>query len=154
MESSPPDYEESTNPMFSFRLLQSKHTAGPRLGRLVCRNVQIDTPAFIAPTSRGVVPHLSHDNLRDHTDIRGVYAALEDCVSPPSFPHLRVLTLRSCRKRHPPVPSVQTPGPSPYIHQPPLKLPLLPCPPPLSARRCASYKYRPFNHHPHLGRLP
>ncbi|KAI5854187.1 tRNA-guanine(15) transglycosylase-like protein [Tricharina praecox] len=71
--------------MFSFRLLPSTATAtatahGARLGRLVARNVQIDTPAFLAPTSRGVVPHLSHDNLRDHTDIRGVYAALEDFI--------------------------------------------------------------------------
>ncbi|KAF8540323.1 tRNA-guanine(15) transglycosylase-like protein [Trichophaea hybrida] len=78
--------------MFSFRLLPSKHIAGPRLGRLICKNVQIDTPAFIAPTSRGVVPHLSHDNLRDHTDIGGVYVALEDFLEKgiphsPAFKH-------------------------------------------------------------------
>lgn len=67
--------------MFSFRLLPSSAAAaGPRLGRLVCRNVQIDTPAFIAPSSRGVVPHLTHDNLRDHTAIKAAYVALEDCT--------------------------------------------------------------------------
>jgi len=81
----PPDYELANPEMFSFRLLPKTATAtthGARLGRLVARNVQIDTPAFLAPTSRGVVPHLSHDNLREHTDIRGAYVALEDCVFP------------------------------------------------------------------------
>jgi len=80
---SPPEYELANPEMFSFRLLPTTAAAtthGARLGRLVARNVQIDTPAFLAPTSRGVVPHLSHDNLRDHTNVKGVYAALEDCV--------------------------------------------------------------------------
>lgn len=74
----------ANNDMLSFRLL-APAPSGPRLGRIVARNVQIDTPAFIAPSSRGVVPHLSHDNLRDHTAIKAAYVALEDCTrhSPP-----------------------------------------------------------------------
>lgn len=68
--------------MLSFRLL-APATSGPRLGRLAARGVQIDTPAFIAPSSRGVVPHLSHDNLRDHTAIQAAYVALEDCTRAP-----------------------------------------------------------------------
>ncbi|KAA8894680.1 tRNA-guanine(15) transglycosylase-like protein [Sphaerosporella brunnea] len=46
----------------------------------------MDTPTFIAPSSRGVVPHLSMDNLRDHTDISGAYVALEDFVEK-GIPH-------------------------------------------------------------------
>jgi hypothetical protein len=83
MSPSPPEYQRANPEMLSFRLLPTTRAiAGPRLGRLVCKNVQMDTPTFIAPTSRGVVPHLSMDNLRDHTDVRGVYVALEDCTTP------------------------------------------------------------------------
>jgi hypothetical protein len=70
--------EVSKNPDMYFRLLSS--SSGPRLGRLALNKVTIDTPSFIAPASRGAVPHLSHDNLRDHTDIKGIYVALEDCT--------------------------------------------------------------------------
>lgn len=69
--------------MFLFRLIKAAPPGGgARLGRLTTAgsSVQIDTPSFLAPSSRGVVPHLSHDNLREHTAIRGVYVALEDCT--------------------------------------------------------------------------
>jgi queuine tRNA-ribosyltransferase subunit QTRTD1 len=53
---------------------------GPRLGRLTVhgRN-QLDTPNFLAVTSRGVVPHMTPDVVASSTDIRGVHMALEDC---------------------------------------------------------------------------
>lgn len=78
--------EASKDPDMYFRLLSSP--SGPRLGRLAVNKVTIDTPSFVAPASRGAVPHLSHDNLRDHTDIKGIYVALEDFVEkyPPNVP--------------------------------------------------------------------
>ncbi|KAF8425513.1 tRNA-guanine(15) transglycosylase-like protein [Tirmania nivea] len=69
--------------MFSFNILPSPSVAGTRarLGRLIVgKGHVLDTPAFISQGSRGVVPHLSHDNLRRHTHIKGVYTALEDFV--------------------------------------------------------------------------
>ncbi|PWW72776.1 tRNA-guanine transglycosylase [Tuber magnatum] len=53
-----------------------------RVGRFAAAGsgVSFDTPSFIAQTSRGAVPHLSGDNLRDHTDVRVVCVALEDFV--------------------------------------------------------------------------
>lgn len=39
----------------------------------------IETPHYVALSSRGAVPHLSQDVMRDHTSINGLYAALEDC---------------------------------------------------------------------------
>jgi queuine tRNA-ribosyltransferase subunit QTRTD1 len=58
-------------------------TLSPRLGRLSLpsRNA-IETPHYLALTSRGVLPHLSQDNFAQLTSISGVYAALEDCRFP------------------------------------------------------------------------
>lgn len=77
---------EPPSDMLSFRTLAAATTGLPRLGQLIRNGVQIDTPSFIAHSSRGVVPHLSHDNLRDHVDVRAIYTSLEDCMSP--FPDL------------------------------------------------------------------
>jgi hypothetical protein len=58
----------------------SSETAA-RLGQLTARGrPTINTPLYIAPTSRGVIPHLSHDNLQKHTRISAVYVPLEDCT--------------------------------------------------------------------------
>jgi len=76
--------------MFSFNILPSPSIAGTsaRIGRLiVSKGYVLDTPTFISQSSRGVVPHLSHDTLRNHTNIKGVYTALEDCSSSPTRPH-------------------------------------------------------------------
>ncbi|KAG0123970.1 tRNA-guanine(15) transglycosylase-like protein [Tuber indicum] len=56
-----------------------------RIGRFAnaTGGVSFDTPSFVAQTSRGAVPHLSGDNLRDHTDVRVAYVALEDFVEKP-----------------------------------------------------------------------
>ncbi len=39
----------------------------------------IQTPHYIAISSRGVVPHLTQDMMQDQTSITGIYAGLEDC---------------------------------------------------------------------------
>jgi queuine tRNA-ribosyltransferase subunit QTRTD1 len=68
--------------MLSFMLAQFEvNSLGPRLGQLL-RNgrAPLQTPHYIATTSRGVVPHISHDVLQRHTSIRGAYIALEDCT--------------------------------------------------------------------------
>ncbi|KAL7267426.1 hypothetical protein RUND412_009989 [Rhizina undulata] len=96
---------------------------GPRLGRFTLSNVVLNTPTFILPSSRGVIPHLSHDILRDHTSIRGVYVALEDFLEkyPPLIPSfnanstLRTFTalpntslLLLSARRNPPIPTAAT----------------------------------------------
>lgn len=68
----------------SFQLLGrlDPNVAGPRLGRLSrAGRRDLDTPNFLAVSSRGVVPHLTPDVISAHTCIRGVHMALEDCES-------------------------------------------------------------------------
>ena len=80
--------------MLSFMLAQFEvNSLGPRLGRLL-RNgrAPLQTPHYVATTSRGVVPHISHDVLQRHTSIRGAYIALEDCTLRTLHPQL-ALTL-------------------------------------------------------------
>ena len=53
---------------------------GPRIGRLSFPNrVPIETPHYVAISSRGAVPHLTQDMMRDNTQIGAIYVALEDC---------------------------------------------------------------------------
>lgn len=69
--------------MLRFQVLQkgaSAATSGSRLGRLcISSRNDVLTPSYVAVTSRGVIPHLSQDTLRDKSDVKGVYLALEDC---------------------------------------------------------------------------
>ncbi|MCJ1398819.1 hypothetical protein MMC11_002020 [Xylographa trunciseda] len=64
----------------SFQLHKSGgHKDAARLGTLRYGiRTPIETPHFIAITSRGAVPHLSQDTMRESTAINGVYVALED----------------------------------------------------------------------------
>ncbi|KAG7095518.1 hypothetical protein E1B28_006256 [Marasmius oreades] len=59
---------------------------GPRLGSLVCKNgVKITTPNLITPTSRGVVPHLSRDNVLRTQSISWIHVPYEsflECKPP------------------------------------------------------------------------
>ena len=51
-----------------------------RIGQLSClTRADIQTPCYFALSSRGAVPHLSQDTLRDQTAIKGIHTALEDC---------------------------------------------------------------------------
>ncbi|KIW29759.1 uncharacterized protein PV07_05548 [Cladophialophora immunda] len=68
--------------MFKFVLQQaSTPECAGRLGHLTLRGRHpISTPHYVAPTSRGVIPHLSQDNLQKHTNISAVYVPLEDFI--------------------------------------------------------------------------
>ncbi|KLU90013.1 tRNA-guanine transglycosylase, partial [Magnaporthiopsis poae ATCC 64411] len=67
-----------------FEILRSAlvEASAARLGRLALPGRRpIDTPNFFAATSRGVVPHLTPDNLVRHDDlVRGTYLAFEDFI--------------------------------------------------------------------------
>ncbi len=68
--------------LMNFELLRV--TAGDavaaRLGRLfVPGHRAVETPNFFAATSRGVIPHLTPDNIARHSQVSGAYMALEDC---------------------------------------------------------------------------
>ncbi|KAF2191679.1 tRNA-guanine transglycosylase [Zopfia rhizophila CBS 207.26] len=75
-----------------FTLLKTTTALAPRLGRLSLPGRKtLLTPGFLGNTSRGVVPHISHDNFAKNTNINGVYIPLEDFVeklpqkTPPVF---------------------------------------------------------------------
>ncbi|SMR56618.1 unnamed protein product [Zymoseptoria tritici ST99CH_1E4] len=64
-----------------FTVVKSAGHSTPRLGRLVLPGRQaIDTPHFLANTSRGIVPHITQDTFKRDTDLNGVYVALEDFI--------------------------------------------------------------------------
>ncbi|KAF6845099.1 tRNA-guanine transglycosylase family protein [Colletotrichum musicola] len=55
--------------------------AAARLGRLrLPRRTPIDTPNYIATSSRGVIPHITPDNLAKHARFGAAYLALEDFI--------------------------------------------------------------------------
>ncbi|KAF2208484.1 hypothetical protein CERZMDRAFT_49104 [Cercospora zeae-maydis SCOH1-5] len=63
-----------------FHVIRSTRTAA-RLGRLALPGRRIlDTPHYLANTSRGVVPHITQDTFTRDTDINGLYIALEDFI--------------------------------------------------------------------------
>lgn len=73
---------EKPQNMFKFTLQNPvSAAAGPRLGCISRAGKQaIATPSWVPVTSRGAMPHLTPDVIRDHTAIRSVYAGLEDCI--------------------------------------------------------------------------
>ncbi|MCJ1250902.1 hypothetical protein MMC30_008130 [Trapelia coarctata] len=78
---------------------------GPRVGYFSFPGRQpIETPHYIAISSRGAVPHLSQDTMRESTSIKGLYAGLED-----SLQHDALLVLGPRR-----LPPVDTPAPNSY----------------------------------------
>jgi len=74
---------QQTSELLSFDLLNPMSSEDePRLGRLNFQGrAPTDTPHYVAVSSRGAVPHLSQDMMRDNTKISAMYAALEDCES-------------------------------------------------------------------------
>lgn len=80
MEQAPAPHQQY--PMLSFSIAYAKSSAvGPRVGRLTrVGQKAIKTPHYVATTSRGVVPHISHDTLQKHTAVSSIYLALEDCM--------------------------------------------------------------------------
>ncbi|EXJ94006.1 hypothetical protein A1O1_02399 [Capronia coronata CBS 617.96] len=71
--------------MFKLVLQHASASEGAaRLGQLTLRSrPTIKTPHYIVPTSRGVIPHLSQDNVQKHTKIAAVYLPLEDFIEKP-----------------------------------------------------------------------
>lgn len=69
--------------MFKFSLLGSLPTIlSPRLGQLSLRGgKKLATPHYLPISSRGALPHASHDTIRDNMSVDGLYVALEDCES-------------------------------------------------------------------------
>ncbi|KAL1974839.1 hypothetical protein VTN31DRAFT_5043 [Thermomyces dupontii] len=66
-----------------FRVLHETAVLGARRGTLSLAGRSIPTPHYLALTSRGAVPHISHDNLREHCAVKGVYLGLEDFLDRP-----------------------------------------------------------------------
>ena len=63
--------------------VQSARQDGPRLGALSFPNrAPMQTPHYLPVSSKGTVPHITQDNMRDHTGLKSIYAALEDCELP------------------------------------------------------------------------
>lgn len=66
--------------MIAFVVESGRNVAGARLGRLAHKlRPSIATPHYAAVTSRGVIPHVSPDNVERHTRISAAYFGLEDC---------------------------------------------------------------------------
>ena len=83
MNSQETDTDIPTMDMSIFKMLDAPVIDGiqARLGQVILpRRKAMRTPHHIAVTSRGVVPHLSQDVFRQHTEVDGVYMALEDCA--------------------------------------------------------------------------
>ncbi|KAI9847942.1 MAG: hypothetical protein M1837_001459 [Sclerophora amabilis] len=92
--------------MFSFSIPKSliPDAVGARLGQLKFPNRKpMSTPNYLAITSRGVVPHISQDMMRQHTSFSGVQVALEDFIekAPQSVPP--VLNYAKCSKASSPL---------------------------------------------------
>lgn len=72
----------SQHDMINFTLLSSSEPVmAPRLGHLaVTGRKAISTPHYLPVTTRGAVPHVTHDMMRDQTTISSLYVGLEDCT--------------------------------------------------------------------------
>jgi queuine tRNA-ribosyltransferase accessory subunit len=65
--------------MESEEMLKSTASSLARRSLISLTGKAIETPHYVAVTSRGVVPHVSPDVLARHTSIKAVYFGLEDC---------------------------------------------------------------------------
>lgn len=72
--------------MLAFTLKQAaSHAIGARVGQLLGRGrAAIETPHFVATTSRGAIPHVTPDVVAKITAVSAVYIPLEDCEYPPA----------------------------------------------------------------------
>jgi queuine tRNA-ribosyltransferase len=76
------DFETSGMSNMTFSVLgPAAPVLAPRAGTLaITGRKTLSTPHYLPVTSRGVVPHISHDNVRKETAINGLYVGLEDCM--------------------------------------------------------------------------
>ncbi|KAK2763033.1 hypothetical protein FQN54_009666 [Arachnomyces sp. PD_36] len=73
---------ELPDEMLSFNILNSAPSIlAPRLGKLSLpgRNA-LQTPCYVPLTSRGAIPHVTQDMVRDHTSVNSLYIGLEDFI--------------------------------------------------------------------------
>ena len=86
----PHSMAEHSSKLVSFQLSRSHSIKDePRLGCLTFQGRNpIQTPHYVAVSSRGAVPHLSQDMTRDSTSIRAIYTAVEDCELLLTFPEI------------------------------------------------------------------
>ncbi len=82
MTSSTMDSEPSKAHEMTFSILGSAAPVlAPRVGTFALVGRQaISTPNLVPLTSRGAVPHISHDMVRRETAINSLYVGLEDCT--------------------------------------------------------------------------
>lgn len=76
------DQATSSSSAMNFNVLSSTAPVlAPRVGKLAIPGRKtIATPHHVPLTSRGTVPHVAHDVMRQHTAINSIYAGLEDCM--------------------------------------------------------------------------
>lgn len=76
------DSEVSTSEQMTFSVLgSSAPVSAPRVGRLaIAGRKTLSTPHYIPLTSRGTVPHITHDLVKKETAISSLYLGLEDCM--------------------------------------------------------------------------
>ncbi|KAF3912823.1 hypothetical protein AA313_de0202173 [Arthrobotrys entomopaga] len=101
----------------------STSISNARIGVLsLSKGFTLPTPNYITPTSRGVVPHISPDNLERNTSVAGVHVALEDFIekAPQRTPPLYTYpsTLRNFISLPPQTFLLLSPRKSPAIHCP------------------------------------
>ena len=77
-----PTSEESTLTMFELLKPAVGEAGVARLGRLAFAGGRrtMQTPNYLAVASRGVIPHLTPDNVTKHTTFDAAYLAIEDCM--------------------------------------------------------------------------
>ncbi|KAL7925308.1 tRNA-guanine(15) transglycosylase-like protein [Trichoderma austrokoningii] len=102
---SDPSLENSSNMAGRkiFELIASAAADGyaARLGKLSLPGRKaIETPNFIAATSRGSVPHLTPDNFKRHTTVGGVYMALEEFIEKKEPPVQHTSVGETSRRLH------------------------------------------------------
>lgn len=73
---------ESMRSVIDFSLLSMPLISGPRLGQLLVKKsstaeIELETPNFLASTSRGTVPHLTPDNLRKLSTAKMIHVPFE-----------------------------------------------------------------------------
>lgn len=72
--------KDSKHTMFELLKSTAVDVGVARLGRLTIANRRvIETPNFLPIASRGVIPHLTPDNVTKHTTFDAAYMAIEDC---------------------------------------------------------------------------
>ncbi|KAL1956824.1 hypothetical protein VTO42DRAFT_6774 [Malbranchea cinnamomea] len=71
-----------TEKMFKFTLTNSVPSVlSPRIARLSLQGRKhLQTPHYIPISSRGALPHVTHDNVQAHMSVYGLYVALEDFI--------------------------------------------------------------------------